>query len=387
MSENYYDILGISKNATKEEIKKQYKKLALIYHPDKNRDNEEATNKFKAIAEAYATLSDDEKKRSYDMFGASDQQYAEDPFSMFNNIFNDHLSSFMNMGYEKNININDILNNLKGFSNSNINIPDIPNVHVKFHTFTTEKNNTSNINNTIHPNHLNHPNDKNQSNHKQEKIIVEKPKTIVMDINVSLEDIFKKEKKEILLDRYRNKNGKLKLSSKKIEIYIFDKEIYLEKNGNENEGSSERGDIIININNSANASFKRINDYDILYFKEINFKEIYNNTSFKLTLPNNETIKIINDNFRDNKNLLQKIIDKGIPYLNDNNEWVYGDLYIQYNVIFPDLDDLYDIVNEIYEEEIDEDIDEKNHEEIKNNNNKKYTKSIKCDINELFENY
>ena len=381
MSENYYDILGISKNATKEEIKKQYKKLALIYHPDKNRDNEEATNKFKSIAEAYATLSDDEKKRSYDMFGASDQQYNEDPFSMFNNIFNDHLSSFMNMGYEKNINVNDILNNLKGFSNSNINIPDIPNVHVKFHTFTTGKNNTSNINNTIYPNQQNDYNQFNQSNNniKQEKIIVEKPKTIVLDINVSLEDIFKKEKKEILLNRYRNKNGKLKLSSKKIEIYIFDKEIYLEKNGNENDGSSERGDIIININNSANLSFKRINDYDILYFKEINFKEIYNNTSFKLTLPNNETIKIINDNFRDNKNLLQKITDKGIPYLNDNNDWVYGDLYIQYNVIFPDLDDLYDIVNEIYEEEIDED--------TKNNNNKKYIKSIKCDINEIFENY
>ena len=58
MTKNYYEILEVSRNASQEEIKKSYKKLALKYHPDKNKDNEEATNKFKEIAEAYDTLGD-----------------------------------------------------------------------------------------------------------------------------------------------------------------------------------------------------------------------------------------------------------------------------------------------------------------------------------------
>ena len=56
-------------------------------------------------------------------------------------------------------------------------------------------------------------------------------------------------KREIVIDRYRNKNNSYKLRSKKINIYLFDKEITLEKNGNENENSTLKSDIIINVNN------------------------------------------------------------------------------------------------------------------------------------------
>ena len=133
MNKNFYDILQVNKNSTKEEIKKSYKKLALQYHPDKNKD-ENSIDKFKEIAEAYATLGDDDKRKNYDMFGSSDENFSGDPFSAFNDIFNQHMSSFMNMNYEKEINISDILNKLSGFSNSNFDMPNIPNVHVKFHT-------------------------------------------------------------------------------------------------------------------------------------------------------------------------------------------------------------------------------------------------------------
>ena len=67
---DYYDILGVSKNASAADIKKTYRKLALKYHPDQNEGNKAAEAKFKEISEAYAVLSDPEKKKNYDMFGA-----------------------------------------------------------------------------------------------------------------------------------------------------------------------------------------------------------------------------------------------------------------------------------------------------------------------------
>jgi curved DNA-binding protein len=66
LKENYYDILGVSKDSTSDEIKKAYRKLALKFHPDKNLGDTEAEEKFKQIAEAYDVLSDDEKKAKYD---------------------------------------------------------------------------------------------------------------------------------------------------------------------------------------------------------------------------------------------------------------------------------------------------------------------------------
>ena len=63
---DYYEILGIKKSASEDEIKKAYRTLAKKYHPDKNKGNKEAENKFKEISEAYAVLSDKEKREQYD---------------------------------------------------------------------------------------------------------------------------------------------------------------------------------------------------------------------------------------------------------------------------------------------------------------------------------
>jgi len=88
---DYYEILGVSRDATKQEIKKAYRKLALKYHPDKN-PSKEAEEKFKEISEAYAVLYDDEKRKMYDMYGHAgiDQRYTtEDIFrgADFSDIF------------------------------------------------------------------------------------------------------------------------------------------------------------------------------------------------------------------------------------------------------------------------------------------------------------
>jgi molecular chaperone DnaJ len=69
MTRNYYEILGVDKNATQEEIKKAYRKLSLKWHPDKNQGSKEAEEKFKEISKAYQILSDPETRNTYDIYG------------------------------------------------------------------------------------------------------------------------------------------------------------------------------------------------------------------------------------------------------------------------------------------------------------------------------
>ncbi|MCD6526304.1 MAG: DnaJ domain-containing protein [Desulfuromonas sp.] len=80
MATDYYATLGVNKTASEQEIKKAYRKLAVKYHPDKNAGDKKAEEKFKEISEAYAVLSDAEKKRQYDQFGDSDfhQRYSQE---------------------------------------------------------------------------------------------------------------------------------------------------------------------------------------------------------------------------------------------------------------------------------------------------------------------
>ena len=102
MSRDYYEILGVSRSATADEIKKAYRRLALKYHPDKNPEDKKAETRFKEAAEAYGVLGDSDKKARYDQFGHSAFQSGggggfghqgfesvEDIFSSFGDIFGD----------------------------------------------------------------------------------------------------------------------------------------------------------------------------------------------------------------------------------------------------------------------------------------------------------
>lgn len=73
---NYYEVLGISKTASADEIKKAYRNLAFKYHPDRNSGDKVAEEKFKEINEAYDVLSDEKKRADYDSFGTSNSHYS-----------------------------------------------------------------------------------------------------------------------------------------------------------------------------------------------------------------------------------------------------------------------------------------------------------------------
>ncbi len=102
---DYYEVLGVDKNSSPEEIKKAYRKAAIKYHPDKNPDNKEAEDKFKEAAEAFDVLSDQNKKARYDQFGHDGMSGGfgggqaggftmDDIFSQFGNIFGGGFGGF-----------------------------------------------------------------------------------------------------------------------------------------------------------------------------------------------------------------------------------------------------------------------------------------------------
>jgi len=97
---DYYEVLGVSKDAGADEIKKAYRKLAVKYHPDKNQNNPEAEAKFKEATEAYEVLSDEKKRQAYDQFGFSGVENMGGPsfnsqaFHGFEDIFGGDFSDF-----------------------------------------------------------------------------------------------------------------------------------------------------------------------------------------------------------------------------------------------------------------------------------------------------
>src|SRR6516164_3770102 len=102
MKRDYYEILGIQKNASQDEIKKAYRKVAMQHHPDRNPGDKSAEEKFKEAAEAYEVLSDQDKRSQYDRYGhaglgngrggfGSGNMNMEDIFSQFGDIFGDDI--------------------------------------------------------------------------------------------------------------------------------------------------------------------------------------------------------------------------------------------------------------------------------------------------------
>lgn len=332
-NKDFYKILNIDKNATDEEIKKSYKKLALLFHPDKNQGNEEASEKFKEISEAYSVLINKDKRRQYDVMGSVNDNFGmEDPFSVFNNIFKQHVGSFMNMRYDNDVNIGNIFSNISGMPESSF---PFGNIHVKVHTFPLDGEYDDEEDQSINNLFKNIGMSQKMKTKIKTKILYNKPDDIVYTINVNLSDIYNQKKKKITIERTRKKDGSYIDKKKKIEIPIFGKEILLEGEGHELKDYKEKGDVLINILNNKDSNFKRINEYDILTNKEININQLYTALVYDIVLPHGEIIKVQSEHIINQDHLFQKINNKGLPYNNDDGELCYGNLYIMYKIKFP----------------------------------------------------
>jgi DnaJ-class molecular chaperone len=340
---DYYNILNVNKDSTEDDIKKSYKKLALQYHPDKNQGNEEACEKFKEISEAYSVLKNKDKRSQYDMMGSVGEDFGmDDPFSVFNDIFKQHMGSFMNMRYDNDVNIGNVFSNVSGFPESSF---PFGNIHVKVHTFPVSSN-------TFEENIINDFTDsspnlgsiinnlfnkkKGTDKVKEKKILYNKPDNIIYNINVSFADIYNLVKKNISIKRIKKKDGKYIEKIKKINIPIYGKEILLEGYGDQLKDYKECGDVIINIFNNKDDNFKRINEYDMLTSKEIFVNQLYTSFIYEIILPHGEVIKVQTQQMLNKDYYVQRIKNKGLPYEDENKKLLYGNLYVMYKIKFPE---------------------------------------------------
>jgi len=251
------------------------------------------------------------------------------------------------MKYDNDINIANIFSNLSGAPEESF---PFNNVHIRVHTFPTDG--TAHLFNVMDDDDEDTDNEKfvnpfqtlfsklggSQTKKKEKvtKIIHDKPENIVYEIKVTLEDLYNKKDKEVTIKRMRKKGKEYSKKMKKVQIPIYDKEVYLIDQGDELENYKNKGDVVINIFTKKDKNFKRINEYDILTTKEITVNKIYDSFLYDLVLPNGEIIKIETEKIVDNKDnsFLQKVTGKGIPYKKEN-EWFYGDLYIMYKIKYP----------------------------------------------------
>lgn len=312
MSESYYDILELQETAGLDDIKRSYRKLSMLYHPDKNKNNPESTAKFQKISEAYETLSDVDKKKEYDMMRNNPfiKIMGMGPNGMGPNGMGMRMGP-MGMGMHMSPNgmspnenpIDDLFSNLFGipFGNPNIRI---------FHNGRP-----------VNPTHTGY----------------QKPPPIVKNIAVSIEKILTEITMPIDIERWILENGNKVFENETIYVTIpkgaDDGEIILLKDKGNIENEQCKGDIKLFIKIENNTEFKR-SGLDLIYEKTITVKEALCGFSFELKYLTGKVYTINNNSGNIICDKYQKIIPgMGISRDNIKNS---GNLIILFHVKFPE---------------------------------------------------
>jgi DnaJ-class molecular chaperone len=345
MSTKYYDILGISKNASEEEIKKSYRKLAVKWHPDKNPDNrEESEQKFKEISEAYQILSDKSKREIYDNYGEeglkNEGSFEGSPFNSPDDIFKMFFGgngggspfgqSFGNDFFQNG-------NNNKQVRKTDPKIVNIPVTLKEFYCGSKKKISLKIKNLCNNCNGYGGLNMKSchDCNGKGIKIINKMIGPGMMQ-RIQLQCPTCNGNQKISEKKCNNCNGDGRTSVEKNFLLVIEPGSY---NGEEkvykNEGdqvlNEEKGDIVFILKEEKNKLYTRIGN-DIIYNHDITLGESLVGIDLTIDLVNGDKLSFKEDNIIQ-QNSYTIFRNKGFPLKNKNNS--HGDLYIVYNITYP----------------------------------------------------
>ena len=274
-SEDLYKILGIDHNATQEQIKSAYRKLSMIYHPDRNRNNPEATSKFQKISSTYEILGDEAQRKLYDMKNLRGNMFDERNTVDQHDIFN-----FLNGSV-----------GMRGAQN-------MRNMYFKRNT-------------------------------------IQKPVSIVKTIEIDIEKAYTGctlpvEIKRMIVEGNIQRE-EMETLYVPISEGIDDNEIIILKGKGNIIDESNKGDLKIFIRIKNNTEFTR-NGLDLTFHKTISLKEALCGFSFDLKYIDGRTFKINNGN----GNVISANYKKMIPSMGMKREDHTGNLIINFNVTFPE---------------------------------------------------
>jgi DnaJ-class molecular chaperone len=291
MSENYYNILGVNENSSKEEIKKAYRSLQMKYHPDKNPGNKEAINMTQKINEAYETLSDNEKRIDYD-------NARNNPFIRMNS----------NGPHNMDVPINEIFNMM--FGGNPFGMPGMPgmppggNIHI-FHG------GPMNFSETIN-----------------------KPIPIIKNVQIEMEHVFNGASIPVEIERWILENGSKVFEKETIYVDIpkgvDNNEIIILRDKGNFTGIS-KGDVKIFILVSNNTLFKR-SGLDLILYKNISLKEALCGFSFEINYINGKSYTLNNNK----GSIISPEYKKVYPNMGLTRNEHTGNMIIHFHIDFPE---------------------------------------------------
>lgn len=314
MSDNFYNILEVDETAGIDEIKKSYRRLSMMYHPDKNKNNPESTSKFQKLSEAYETLGDGEKKKEYD--------------AMRNNPFAKMMNSHSGQGSNP---VDELFSNLFGMPFGNMQ------------SFANGNAQNGNVNSNIHFANGNIPFGTNirvfhngiPVNHQGFTQGMQKPTPIIKHILVPIDKILTGTTIPIDIERWLMQDGNKVFENETVYVTvpkgIDEGEIIVLRDKGNVTREDCKGDIKLFVKIENDTEFKR-NGLELIYEKTITVKEALCGFTFDLKYITGKVYTINNNS----GNIISHGYRKIIPNMGLTRDVHTGNLIIIFNVKFPD---------------------------------------------------